>query len=45
MRYQGTELPPIVPSRKLGQDNQCVHGGWPGRSQNEIESLVADAIV
>jgi CoA:oxalate CoA-transferase len=45
MRYEGAEPMPIVPSRKLGEDNRQVYGQWLGKSAEEIESLEALGVI
>ena len=45
MRYEGSEPLEIVPSRRLGQDNERVYGEWMGLSASDIRQLQADEIV
>lgn len=45
MRYDGVEPAPIVPSRRLGQDNEAVYRDWLGLSEPEFTRLQADGVV
>jgi crotonobetainyl-CoA:carnitine CoA-transferase CaiB-like acyl-CoA transferase len=45
MRYEGTEPLPIVPSRRLGEDNQSVYCDWLGLSPSEVEQLQNDEVL
>ena len=45
MRYEGSEPLTIVPSRRLGQDNDKVYGDWLGLSATDILQLQTDGIV
>ena len=45
MRYDGMEPMPIVPSRRLGEDNRQVYGNWLGLPNNEIDTLVAEGVI
>lgn len=45
MRYEGTEPLPIVPSRRLGEDNQVVYCDWLGLAPSEVEQLKNDEVV
>ncbi len=45
MRYEGTEPLPIVPSRRLGEDNDKVYGDWLGLPPDELARLKAEAVI
>ncbi len=45
MRYDGAQPLPIVPSRRLGEDNEEVYGGWLGLAAAERAALHADGII
>ena len=45
MRYEGTDPMPIVPSRRLGEDNRQVYGKWLGLPDDEIDTLVAEGVI
>jgi len=45
MRYEGTEPLAIVPSRKLGQDNDTVYGEWLGLPQDDIAQLKSSGVI
>ena len=41
----GTDPMPIVPSRRLGEDNHRVYGQWLGLPNDEIETLAAEGVI
>jgi CoA:oxalate CoA-transferase len=45
IRYSGSEPLAIVPSRRLGQDNEGVYSDWLGLPKEEVEQLRADGVV
>lgn len=45
IRYEGSEPLAIVPSRRLGQDNDAVYSDWLGLPKNEIEQLRSDGVL
>ena len=45
LRFEGVDPLPIVPSRRLGEDNVAVYGDWLGRSRDEIERLRAEGVI
>ena len=45
IRYGGSEPLAIVPSRRLGEDNEAVYSGWLGLPKEEIEQLRVDGVV
>jgi len=45
MRYQDSEARPIVPSRRLGQDNRAVYSDWLGLPAAELAALEAEGVV
>lgn len=45
IRYGGSEPLAIVPSRRLGQDNQAVYTDWLGLSEEELGQLRVDGVV
>ncbi|MEB2401060.1 MAG: CoA transferase [Alcaligenaceae bacterium] len=45
IRYEGTDPLPIVPSRKLGADNEAVYRDWLGLSQNTLDSLKQEGAI
>ncbi|MES2978538.1 MAG: CoA transferase [Pseudomonadota bacterium] len=45
IRYAGSEPLGIIPSRRLGQDNQAVYGDWLGLTSEAIEQLHAEGVV
>ena len=45
IRYGGSEPLAIVPSRRLGQDNEAVYSDWLGLPKEELEQLRADGVV
>lgn len=45
IRYGGSEPLAIVPSRRLGQDNETVYSDWLGLPKEELEQLRADGVV
>ncbi len=44
-RYGGTEPLAIVPSRRLGQDNDKVYGEWLGLPPDEIVKLKSEGVI
>lgn len=45
LRYEGTDPLPIVPSRRLGQDNQAVYSEWLGLPADALASLQKEGVV
>jgi len=45
MRYEGTDPSRIVPSRRLGEDNEAVYEDWLGLSKDTMASLKADGVI
>ncbi len=45
IRYGGSEPLAIVPSRRLGQDNDVVYRDWLGLSEEELGQLRVDGVV
>ena len=45
LRFEGVEPLPIVPSRRLGEDNATVFGDWLGLSADEIAALKSAAVI
>jgi CoA:oxalate CoA-transferase len=45
IRYGGSEPLAIVPSRRLGQDNEAVYSDWLGLPKEAVEQLRADGVV
>jgi CoA:oxalate CoA-transferase len=45
MRYEDAEPMAIVPSRRLGADNDEVYGEWLGIASAELETLRADGVI
>lgn len=45
LRFEGVEPLPIVPSRRLGEDNRSVYGEWLGLPADEIESLEKAGVI
>jgi formyl-CoA transferase len=45
MRYEGTEPLPIMPSRRLGQDNEKVYGEWLGLAADAVAQLQSDGVI
>ncbi len=45
MRYEDAEPMAIVPSRRLGADNDAVYGEWLGIASAELETLRADGVI
>lgn len=45
MRYEGTDPSSIVPSRRLGEDNEAVYENWLGLSKDTMASLKADGVI
>lgn len=45
MRYDGVEPLPIVPSRRLGQDNEAVYCDWLGLSPGDLTALRDQGVV
>jgi crotonobetainyl-CoA:carnitine CoA-transferase CaiB-like acyl-CoA transferase len=45
LRFAGTALMPIVPSRKLGADNDAIYGDWLGLSNDERASLAKEGVI
>jgi CoA:oxalate CoA-transferase len=45
IRYGGSEPLAIVPSRRLGHDNEAVYSDWLGLSEEELGQLCVDGIV
>jgi formyl-CoA transferase len=45
MRYEGAEPMPIVPSRRLGEDNRKVYGDWLGIADDEIDRLRVHGVI
>lgn len=45
IRYGGSEPLAIVPSRRLGEDNEAVYSDWLGLPKEEIEQLRVDGVV
>jgi CoA:oxalate CoA-transferase len=45
LRFDGVEPLPIVPSRRLGEDNAVVYGEWLGLPPQEIEALAREGVI
>jgi formyl-CoA transferase len=45
LRFEGVDPLPIVPSRRLGEDNVAVYGDWLGVSRDAIECLRAEGVI
>lgn len=45
IRYEGSDPLAIVPSRRLGQDNERVYSDWLGLPKIEVEQLRADGVL
>ena len=45
LRFEGVDPLPIVPSRRLGEDNAAVFGDWLGLSADEIAALKSAAVI
>lgn len=45
LRFEGVDPLPIVPSRRLGEDNAAVYGDWLGLSRDDIESLRSQGVI
>ncbi|MFN0318024.1 MAG: CaiB/BaiF CoA transferase family protein [Burkholderiales bacterium] len=45
LRFEGAEPMPLTPSRKLGEDNARVYGGWLGMPATEIEQLTREGVI
>jgi len=45
LRFEGVEPLPIVPSRRLGEDNRTVYGDWLGLPGAEIERLEREGVI
>ena len=45
MRYEDSDPRPIVPSRRLGQDNRAVYTDWLGLAPAELAALEAEGVV
>ena len=45
MRYHGSEQRPLVPSRRLGEDNRVVYGEWLGLSSADIDGLEREGVI
>ncbi len=45
MRYDGTPQLPHQPSRRLGEDNEGVLGGWLGLSRDEVARLAKEGVI
>jgi len=45
LRFEGADPMPIVPSRRLGEDNHVVYGDWLGLSAEEIAALEREAVI
>jgi crotonobetainyl-CoA:carnitine CoA-transferase CaiB-like acyl-CoA transferase len=45
IRFGGSEPLAVVPSRRLGQDNQAVYQDWLGLPPDDIARLVTDGVV
>lgn len=45
LRFHGSEPPPLVPSRQLGEDNRAVYGEWLGLSEAEIVALHSEEVI
>jgi formyl-CoA transferase len=45
MRYEGVDPMPIVPSRRLGENNDDVYGQWLGMTGDEIEKLRSQGVI
>jgi len=45
MRYSGSEPLEIIPSRRLGQDNEAVYGEWLGLQRADIDALQTSGVI
>lgn len=45
IRMDGTELLPLRPSSRLGEQNEAVFGGWLGLSADELAALARDKVI
>jgi crotonobetainyl-CoA:carnitine CoA-transferase CaiB-like acyl-CoA transferase len=45
LRFHGAEPPPLVPSRRLGEDNRAVYGNWLGLSESAITELESEEVI
>jgi formyl-CoA transferase len=45
LRFEGVDPLPIVPSRRLGEDNVAVYGGWLGLSREAIATLEEQEVI
>ena len=45
MRFEGIEPLPIMPSRRLGQDNDKVYGEWLGLAPDAVAQLQSDGVI
>lgn len=45
LRFHDAEPPPLVPSRRLGEDNRAVYGDWLGLSMSDIATLEAEEVI
>ena len=45
LRFEGVEPLPIVPSRRLGEDNVAVYGDWLGLSRDAIATLEEQEVI
>jgi crotonobetainyl-CoA:carnitine CoA-transferase CaiB-like acyl-CoA transferase len=45
LRFDGVEPLPIVPSRRLGEDNATVYGEWLGLQPAQIEALAREGVI
>ena len=45
LRFEGVDPLPIVPSRRLGEDNVAVYGGWLGLSRDAIATLEEQEVI
>jgi CoA:oxalate CoA-transferase len=45
MRYSGSEPLEIIPSRRLGQDNETVYGEWLGMQSADLKVLEASGVI
>lgn len=45
LRFEGVDPLPIIPSRRLGEDNAAVYGGWLGLPQQELDALAREGVI
>jgi len=45
LRFEDADPMPILPSRRLGEDNRVIYGDWLGLSSEEISALEKEAVI